>query len=116
MNDNLTINIITKQDIACFYLIGQLDAHSAPKLENEIEKVMQLPNNNLLFNLSNLDYISSAGLGVFMSFVQDIREKNGDIKFAELNEKVNTVMDLLGFNHIYDITKTEKEAIDKFTN
>lgn len=116
MNDNLTIKIITKQDITCFYLIGQLDAHSAPKLENEIEKVMQLPNNNLLFNLSNLDYISSAGLGVFMSFVQDIREKNGDIKFAELNDKVNNVMDLLGFNHIYDITKTEKEAIDKFTS
>lgn len=114
--DNLTINVMTKQDITCFYLLGQLDAHSAPKLEEEIEKTINQSKVKLLFNLSNLNYISSAGLGVFMSFVQDIRDKDGDIKFAELNEKVNNVMDLLGFNHIYDITPTEKEAIDKFSN
>jgi anti-sigma B factor antagonist len=51
-----------------------------------------------------------------MSFIQDIRENNGDIRFAELNEKVKNVMDLLGFNHIYDITDTEQEAIDKYSN
>lgn len=113
--DNLTINVITKQDITCFYLIGQLDAHSAPSLEQKIEDEINKSNYMLLFNLSNLNYISSAGLGVFMSFIQDLREKSGDIKFAELNEKVKNVMDLLGFNHIYDITKTEKEAIDKFS-
>lgn len=114
MNDSLMINSVNKQDITCFYLAGQLDAHSAPLLEQEIEKVI-LTNNKLVFNLSNLDYISSAGLGVFMSFIQDLRENNGDIKFAELNEKVKNVMDLLGFNHIYDITHTEQEAIDKYT-
>ncbi len=115
MNDNLKINSVLKQDITCFYLAGQLDAHSAPLLEKEIENVIT-SNNKLVFNLSNLDYISSAGLGVFMSFIQDIRENNGDIRFAELNEKVKNVMDLLGFNHIYDITDTEQEAIDKYSN
>lgn len=113
--DNLTINVMKKQEITCFYLVGQLDAHSAPKLETEIEKHIKQSDYKLLFNLSNLDYISSAGLGVFMSFVQDVRDRDGDIKFAELNEKVNNVMDLLGFNHIYDITLTEKEAINKFS-
>lgn len=115
MNDNLKINSANKQGITCFYLAGQLDAHSAPLLEQEIENILT-KNNRLVFNLSNLDYISSAGLGVFMSFIQDIRENNGDIRFAELNEKVKNVMDLLGFNHIYDITNTEQEAIDKYAN
>ena len=114
MNDNLKINLVNKQDIICFYLSGQLDAHSAPLLEQEIEKILNT-NNKLVFNLSNLDYISSAGLGVFMSFIQDIRENNGDIKFAELNERVKNVMALLGFNHIYDITNTEQEAIEKYS-
>lgn len=116
MNDNLKINILLKENIVCFYLVGQLDAHSAPNLEEEIQKQIDDSSLKFVFNLSNLDYISSAGLGVFMSFIQELREKNGDIKFAELNEKVHNVMELLGFNHIYDITATEKEAIEKYTN
>lgn len=115
MNDNLKINTVNKQNVVCFYLAGQLDAHSAPLLENEIEKVISNCK-KLVFNLSNLDYISSAGLGVFMSFIQELRDNNGDIKFSELNDKVKNVMDLLGFNHIYDITNTEQEAIDKYSN
>ena len=51
-----------------------------------------------------------------MSFIQELRDNNGDIKFSELNDKVKNVMDLLGFNHIYDITNTEQEAIDKYSN
>lgn len=115
MSDNLKINTLLKDNIVCFYLIGQLDAHSAPKLEEEIEKYISTLNTKFVFNLSNLDYISSAGLGVFMSFIQELREKGGDIKFAELNEKVKNVMDLLGFNQIYDITNSEQEAIEKYS-
>ena len=116
MNDNLKINTLIKNNIVCFYLIGQLDAHSAPRLEEEIEKYIINSNKQFVFNLSNLEYISSAGLGVFMSFIQELRENNGDIKFAELNDRVKNVMELLGFNQIYDITNSEQEAIEKYSN
>ena len=93
-----------------------IEGSSNSTLEEEINNSLTETNNKLIFNLSNLDYISSAGLGVFMSFIQELRENGGDIKFTNLNEKVRNVMDLLGFNHIYDITQTEQEAIEKYAS
>lgn len=111
MEQTLKVNIKIRDNYVIFYLIGQLDAHSAPHLETEISTVLEDKKNILVFNLSNLEYISSAGLGVFMSFIQDLREKNGDIIFSELNSRVLNVMNLLGFNHIFKIYDTESEAV-----
>jgi len=68
----------------------------------------------LLFNLKELDYISSAGLGVFMAFVEDLRNRGGDIKFAELTEKIYSIFELLGFHLIFDIVPTNDQAIELF--
>jgi anti-sigma B factor antagonist len=113
MEQNLKVNIKKHANYTCFYLVGQLDAHSAPYLETEITSVLDDKKQILVFNLSNLEYISSAGLGVFMSFVQDLRENEGDIMFTELNERVKNVMHLLGFNHIFKIFETESDAVNQ---
>ena len=114
MEQNLKVNIKKRDNYVIFYLIGQLDAHSAPQLEKEISMLLDEKIQILVFNLSNLEYISSAGLGVFMSFIQDLRENNGDIIFTELNSRVENVMNLLGFNHIFKIYDTESEAVKQF--
>lgn len=114
MEQNLKVNIKKRDNHVIFYLIGQLDAHSAPQLEKVISMLLDEKIQILVFNLSNLEYISSAGLGVFMSFIQDLRENNGDIIFTELNSRVENVMKLLGFNHIFKIYDTESEAVKQF--
>jgi anti-sigma B factor antagonist len=113
MEQNLKVNIKKHSNYICFYLVGQLDAHSAPNLESEISSVIDNSKQILVFNLSNLEYISSAGLGVFMSFVQQLRENDGDIMFTELNDRVKNVMHLLGFNHIFKIFETESDAVNQ---
>jgi anti-sigma B factor antagonist len=61
-----------------------------------------------------LNYISSAGLGVFMAFIENIRDKGGDIKFSSMSEKIYNVFDLIGFPLIYEFYKSDDEAIQKF--
>ena len=63
---------------------------------------------------SDLLYISSAGLGVFMAYVETMRENGGDIKFCGLKDEVYNIFDLLGFPLLYEFYKEEKEAIDKY--
>lgn len=104
------------QGVDCLYLKGYLDAHTAPQLENAISDIMNSGRNRILVVLRELDYISSAGLGVFMAFIEDIREKGGDIKLADLKPKVFSVFDLLGFPMLFDIENTEDKAIEKFSN
>ncbi|MCY4171367.1 MAG: STAS domain-containing protein [Bacteroidetes bacterium] len=93
---------------------GELDAHTAPELESAIKMCRNEGKTHLIVNGHELEYISSAGLGVFMAFIEEIRSLNGDIKICELKPKIFDVFDLLGFPKIYHIVETEEEAISLF--
>ncbi|MEQ9104212.1 MAG: STAS domain-containing protein [Rhodothermales bacterium] len=97
-------------------LHGELDAHTAAELETAIQKCQSEQAVNILVNGQNLVYISSAGLGVFMAFIEEVRECGGDIKIAALQPKVYNVFDLLGFPMLFDIMETEDEAVSKFSS
>lgn len=116
MQDTKKFNFTTNEldNIEIIYLEGFLDAHTAPILEKAISNLIENKKINLLFNFSKLEYISSAGLGVFMSFIEEIREQKGDIKMSSMSEKVFSVFDLLGFNILFDINSDEELLINKF--
>lgn len=96
------------------YLKGYLDAHTAAELENMLQKVVDEGKYNILVNFKNLSYISSAGLGVFMGFIEDVRNHKGDIKLSNMSPKIYRVFDLLGFPSLYEIFNEEAEALAKF--
>jgi anti-sigma B factor antagonist len=93
---------------------GYLDAHTAPMLEQELQQLVDDKQYNILVNFDELKYISSAGLGVFMGFIENIRNNKGDIKLSNMNPKIYRVFDLLGFPTLYDILEEEHEALKKF--
>lgn len=95
-------------------LEGELDAHTASELEAAFEECQREGQYQIVVNGEDLDYISSAGLGVFMAFIEEVREERGDIKIAALQPKVYNVFDLLGFPTLFDIVDTEDEALSLF--
>ena len=95
-------------------LQGDLDAHTAPDFEAAIRRCIDAANHNILVHGGSLEYISSAGLGVFMAFIEEVREHGGDIKITMLKPRVYNVFDLLGFPVLFDILETEAEAVSKF--
>jgi len=102
------------EEISVLYLKGYLDAHTAPDFEKALQELVDENRVRIIVNLVDLSYISSAGLGVFMGFIEDIRKKKGDIKLAEPSDKVFRVFDLLGFPVLYEIFQKEEEAIQKY--
>lgn len=95
-------------------LKGYLDAHTAPKLEEAFQQLLNSKQFRIVVNFKDLSYISSAGLGVFMAYIEDVRKNEGDIKLTNMSAKVYNVFDLLGFPLLYEIFKDEGEAIKKF--
>lgn len=95
-------------------LSGDLDAHTSIELERTIQTLIDRQRFNIIINFSKLNYISSAGLGVFMSFIDEVRSKGGDIKFSNMPEKIFQIFDLLGFPLLYEIYDDEKKAVEKF--
>ncbi len=107
-------SIKDKGNVSVIYLNGYLDAHTAPQLENNFSELIDKSKYNIVVNFEDLNYISSAGLGVFMAYIEKIRENEGDIKLSAMSDKVFNIFDLLGFPLLYEIFKSEDEAINKF--
>lgn len=102
-------------DVSILRLSGFLDAHTAPNFEQAIQELIEENRYKIIVSMSDLNYISSAGLGVFMGFIEEIREKEGDIKLTNMKEKVYKVFDLLGFPALYQIYKEEADAEKAYT-
>ena len=106
--------IVAKGDVSVINLKGYLDAHTAPALENNFTQLIDNNRFKIVVNFEELAYISSAGLGVFMAYIEKIRDNKGDIKLSNMSEKVYNIFDLLGFPLLYEIFKSEEDAISKF--
>ena len=99
-----------------FRLKGFLDAHTAPLFEEALHARVAAGMYRIVVDGSELTYISSAGLGVFMSFIEEVREKGGDIRIGSLIGKVRQVFDILGFNEIFQIYETADAAVASFND
>ncbi len=106
----------SEENIVVLNIKGYLDAHTAPMLEQELQSLIDEKQYNIIVNFKDLVYISSAGLGVFMGFIEDIRNNGGDIKLTNMTSKIYRVFDLLGFPTLYDILDEEVEAINIFNS
>jgi anti-sigma B factor antagonist len=104
------------QDVSILFLKGYLDAHTYPHFESELQKLVDEKRYKIIVDFKELSYISSAGLGVFMGFIETVRENEGDIKLCSMSQKVFKVFDLLGFPTIYQIVKDADDAHQKFIN
>ncbi len=111
---SFNVQIRHEQEIQILELYGELDAHTAPDLEERIKKLIDEEKYFIIVNFTSLDYISSAGLGVFMAYIEDVRTLGGDIKLTNMKPSVYNVFDLLGFPTLYDILDDEKQAAQRF--
>lgn len=113
-DDRFLTICIFKERIAYIQITGYLDAPSTICLEDAILYTIDNKIYNIIIDCKNLVYTSSAGPGVFMEFIETVREHGGDIKITNLSEGVYTIFDLLGMTVLFEILNSVEEAESKF--
>lgn len=93
---------------------GFLDAHTFEEMENLIASIFRQNVFKIVVKLEKLDYISSAGAGVFVGAIGRAKENRGDIVFLKPSPNVREVFDLLGLSQIFQYADTREEAIACF--
>lgn len=89
---------------------GFLDAHTFEEMENLVSSVFRQNVFKLIVKLEKLDYISSAGAGVFVGAIGRAKDNAGDIVFLKPSANVKEVFDLLGLSAIFLFASTREEA------
>ncbi|OGC79477.1 MAG: hypothetical protein A2145_00390 [candidate division Zixibacteria bacterium RBG_16_40_9] len=79
---------------------GILDTLTSPQLEKVMNSLIDQERYSIMIDLAGVDYISSAGWGIFISHLKEIREKRGDLKLARMLPQVYEIFELLEFDSI----------------
>lgn len=97
-----------------FFIIeidGDLDASSSIQLDTTLAKALSSSEKKIMVDCSRLNYISSAGLGVFMSYLQDFEANQTQLILFNVSEKVKNVFKVLGLDNLIKIVVDKKEAM-----
>ena len=107
----MDINEDRKGDAVVLALSGKLDATTAKVFENKIFSVIDSGAQRLVIDLSQLDYVSSSGLRVFLLAAKRLQSTNGKVSLCGLQDHIRQVFDLAGLSTILSIYGTRDEAI-----
>lgn len=101
-------------DIQVIVLRGQLDAHTYQSLKAELLKLIEDGIVKVVLDCHELEYISSAGLGVIKQMCKEFRNREGDLRLSKIPEKINRVLTLLGFSKIIQSFATNDDAVASY--
>lgn len=111
---DLTVESRQVGDVTVVSPRGFINAHTVRQFEQELSRAISAGNGKILINGAGLAYIASAGLGVIMGLIEEVRARGGDIRLAELNETVRNIFEVLGFNHLCKVLGSEREGVESY--
>jgi anti-sigma B factor antagonist len=79
---------------------GVIDTLTASELEEVIDSLLKRKRYKIIIDLAGVDYISSAGWGIFISHIRDVRSNDGDITLANMIPNVYEIYELLEFDNV----------------
>jgi anti-sigma B factor antagonist len=95
-------------------LTGYLDAHTFERLEEAISELFSKSQYRLVVDLEQVEYISSAGAGVFIGALSEAHENKGNIVLMRPTPNVREVFDLLGLTQIFQVVDNANAALAVF--
>ena len=105
---------ITKEKIKDFSVLkmeGRFDSTNSPVFEEEIEKLYSSGEKNIILNFSGLDYVSSAGLRVFLIAQKRALSSHGKLHMCNMQPTIKETITVIGFSNMFSIFDTQEEAL-----
>ncbi len=98
-------------DVTVVHVAGWLDAHTFEYMEQAINNLFDEGKVRIAVNLADVEYVSSAGAGVFIGTLSESHERGGDIVLMNPTEPVQEVFDMLGLSQVFKFAANPKEAL-----
>ncbi len=111
----LTIAQSTNGPITVLKLVGFLDGHTFIHLEKAFEVAMKAGNKRVVLDLSELGYIASAGVGLFINTQHKLKTDGGDLQLASPTPNVREIFGILGLDTIFTIHPSIDAAVTAAT-
>ena len=105
---------VSNRGVSILRVSGYVDTTTSPELERRMQALLREKRYHIVVDLARVEYISSAGWGIFISEIREIREQGGDLKLAGMIADVREVFDLLEFENILQSYPESDLAVASF--
>jgi anti-sigma B factor antagonist len=115
--DGIVVSVLSgkgDEDVAILQVSGYLDTTTAGELENALYGLLKRGQYKIVIDLAGITYISSAGWGIFIGEIKEIRSHGGDLKLAAMIGDVHEVFQLLEFQSILESYPDTDSAVNAF--
>jgi len=103
-------------DVITIILTGRIDANVAPDIEQKMLSLISEGTCELVADLSDVIFISSAGLRALITALKEAKRKQGDLRLAGVKGRVLEVFDITGFSNIFQIYADAEESARSYSN
>jgi anti-anti-sigma factor len=94
--------------------VGRIDSNTAPDLENAFNEIIDGGKMGIVFDMSEVDFISSRGLWVLLETQKACKRGNGKLVLTNVSEDMQQSLDLAGVKHFIDILDDVTSAVGSF--
>jgi anti-sigma B factor antagonist len=101
---------VTIVDISGRIVLGEESA----ALRNLVCELLGRGHKKILFNLGDVNYIDSSGLGHLVSAFTSVRKQEGELKLLHLTKKVHDLMQITRLYTVFDVMDDEAAAVHSF--
>lgn len=108
MNINIEVKERDSQHIEAF-INGEIDAYTAPQIKNELEKYQNKADIVLRVDLSEVGYMDSTGLGVFVGLFKNLSQYDSELILIGLSDRLYRLFEITGLSDIIEIKNVEGE-------
>ncbi|MET3576015.1 STAS domain-containing protein [Bhargavaea ullalensis] len=113
---NLQVDLREENSVQHFKVIGEIDAFTAPELREALSEFASEQGLRAEIDLSDVEYMDSTGLGVFVGFFKQVKENGGHVKITGLSQRLKRLFDITGLNEVMDIeTQKDEGGLDDAT-
>jgi len=103
---------VTENGVALLEVEGEVDAHTARKLDKALKDLLAQGHSRLVLDASQIKYISSAGLRVLLSAQREARQLGGEVRLFGLSAQVRRTFEMAGFGQLLYVSDTRQEAME----
>ena len=106
---------LKKEKIGDFFVLkikGRIDTLHSTELEKEVNKIFEIGEKNVIFNCSEMNYISSSGLRVFLVAQKKAISSQGKLFLSNMQPAIQEIFRISGFSNLFNIVETQKEALE----
>ena len=83
-------------------LEGSLDTAAAPDTEKALSPLNEVEGKDIIIDCTGLEYISSAGLRIFLCILQNAEDKGVHVYIRNINDNVRSIFAITGFSNIFE--------------